>query len=168
VSDLEDDDLGSFENEEPHRLSPPSLAERYGELHAAMRGLVGAHGLDACFAALSAVRDDVARPKSRRTGAQFAASFEGRFVSETSSAVLWFCPGPATDEDPARLEGQAAWIPRALIVTLIDPVIHGPRRHPLDPPPALGVLTTSAPIQWRAAYRVGSNVRFRDEARRAG
>jgi hypothetical protein len=127
-----------------------------------MRILVARAGLDACFEALSRVRDEGSlRPRS----AEFAVETEGRFITETSGergAILWFIPDAA---DAAGLDGLGAWIPRSRVVDLCDPMLE--RRDPLGPAPPRGVIRTHGAVEWRKAMRIGSTVRFLDERRRS-
>jgi hypothetical protein len=139
------------------RIHVPTREER---LRSELGRLVAQHGLDAVYSALSAVRDDTARRERPRSAARAIAT-PGRFVTETTKAVLWFCPR-ANDER----EGLAAWIPKSQIVDLVDPILE--RHHdPLGPPPALGVLRTDGQVEWRRARRSGSTVYFYDERRTA-
>jgi hypothetical protein len=101
-------------------------------------------------------------PHPKPVSAERAITTPGRFICETPKALLWFVPSA---DDPARLDGLAAWCPRSLIVDFADPMLH--RRDPLGPEPPLGMLRTVIAMEWRKAMRVGSTVRFLDERRSA-
>jgi hypothetical protein len=85
------------------------------------------------------------------TGKQF--TYEGRLVTATANAVLWFIPWNRGSSD----NGQAAWIPRVVVVEAIDGSDPGP----------LGVLVTKEAIEWRCAHMVGKSVEFKGGHRRS-
>lgn len=126
-----------------------SVPTREEILTTEMRRLVARVGLDACFEALSRVRDEGSpRPRS----AEFAASYDALFVTDTAAAELWFIPAP----DGAGIFGQACWIPKSMIIEASSPapsvaaLLEGEMR--------LGFIRTVEPVQWWRGRKHGNRI----------
>ena len=108
--------------------------------------LVEDHGLELVTSALGAIRALPTAPRSERKSAKYAVTYEGTLVTETERAILWWIPA---HRDPHTESGQAAWIPRVLVLDMTR-----------GDDGKLGALRTTRPVEWRSARRIGKSIDF--------